>query len=106
MASNLLENALKYAVHDSIIELELGRGSDGEGKPCWLFRVRNSIDAHQTLNVERIFDQFYREAWAKRLSGAGLGLYLTRSLARMLGGDVVARRLWDDVVEMELMVPQ
>lgn len=106
MASNLLENALKYAVPNSIIELELGRGSDGEGKPCWLFRVRNSIDAHQTLNVERIFDQFYREAWAKRLSGAGLGLYLTRSLARMLGGDVVARRLWDDVVEMELMVPQ
>jgi signal transduction histidine kinase len=106
MASNLLENALKYAVPDSLIELKLGWRSDGEGRTYWLFRVRNSIDAHQVLDVERIFDRFYREAWAKRLSGAGLGLYLTRSLARMLGGDVVASRPWDNVVEMELMVPQ
>lgn len=42
-------------------------------------------------NLERIFERFYRSRQVTA-PGLGLGLYITRSLAQVLGGDVRAER--------------
>ena len=107
MVSNLLENAQKYAIPNSMIELSLScRADNGDEGPTGLLRVSNQIEPDQRIDTQRIFDQFYRESWAKRYSGAGLGLYLTQSLAKMLKGGVACRQPSEGVVEMELVLPQ
>lgn len=89
MLSNLVSNALKYSPDDSKVTIRL---------------LANTVDAphdHISIQVEdrgcgvppaereRIFDKFRRGEGNQSTSGAGLGLYLARELARRHGGDVV-----------------
>lgn len=46
-------------------------------------------------DTERIFDPYWRGAAASRVPGAGLGLYLSRRIARAQGGDLRAELLPD-----------
>lgn len=85
--SNLLSNALRHTAAGGAIEL----------------RVRQT-DAHVGIEVSnpgeiaaehlpRLFERFYTGDTARRAQGegAGLGLAIARSIARMHGGDLIAR---------------
>jgi signal transduction histidine kinase len=84
---NLVDNACKYAssASDKRIELEAGR-SDGFG----ILRVRDhgpGISAEGRSRLFRPFSKSAREA-AHSKPGVGLGLALSRRLARDMGGDL------------------
>jgi signal transduction histidine kinase len=81
---NLLTNAIKYAPERSTVRLNIGvRGSrvvyqvddDGPGVPA--------------SEVEQIFDIYVTKA-GEESRGLGLGLPLSRRLARLLGGELHA----------------
>lgn len=82
--SNLLENALKYTLLDGHIQLsaqiresqlEIHVCDDGPGIP---FEDRDNI-----------FEKFYRgQNQRERTGGSGLGLYMARTLARAMGGEI------------------
>ena len=84
---NLVDNACKYAASSTprIVHVELGR-SDGRA----LLRVRDHGPGLSTADRRRLFRPFSksdREA-AHSAPGVGLGLALSRRLARAQGGDL------------------
>lgn len=84
---NLLENACKYSSADPRIVVNVERN----GGTIHLLVTDNGIglEAHE---LELIFKRFYRatEKRVKAVKGSGLGLYIARSLARAMGGELSA----------------
>ena len=84
---NLIGNALKFTAHGSV-GLAVAM-SDG----LLRFRVSDSGEGIPPDAIERIFDAFEQgpSSTAPARSGAGLGLTISRRLARAMGGDVTCR---------------
>ncbi len=101
--TNLLENAIKYAPVDQPIEVRLG---DVDPTGHWVaITVINPIAENTHLDVTRLFDKFYRGEHAKHHSGAGLGLHLSRVLAKIQGGDLVYNPARPDEFNIEFRIP-
>jgi signal transduction histidine kinase len=83
---NLISNALKYG--DGAISISMIGNSDHVG-----LEVRNGGPAVPIPDRERIFDPYHRAPGAgPNPGGLGLGLAISRELARMMGGDLGYRR--------------
>lgn len=81
LLGNLVDNALKYSPPDSPVTIRVeAYGSDGIG-----ISVEN-WPAAALPDRERLFDRYYRGPGAHRKSGSGLGLYIVRGIANLLGG--------------------
>jgi two-component system, OmpR family, sensor histidine kinase MprB len=80
-AWNLLENAGKWSVPGSSVEVTLSGGE---------LRVRDHGPGIAAEDREHVFDRFYRAAAARSLPGSGLGLAIVREVAEAHGGTVVA----------------
>ena len=78
--NNLLDNALKYSSPESLIEVRLQGRADG----VWL-TVSNVVGPAGEPDAQRLFSKYYRAPAAQAKSGSGLGLYLSRQLAQLLG---------------------
>jgi two-component system sensor histidine kinase MprB len=78
---NLLENAGKWSVPGSSVEVTLTGGE---------LRVRDYGPGIAPEDREHVFDRFYRSAAARALPGSGLGLAIVREVAEAHGGTVVA----------------
>lgn len=87
IVGNLLDNALKYAPRDSSIAVDL-HDAEHNGRPCVCLSVSNTIGRAGTPDPDRMFDKYYRAEGARSTPGTGLGLYLVKSFAAMLGGSV------------------
>lgn len=85
---NMLTNARKYAADDGPVEVELLK-RDGK---CVL-RVSDRGPGMSPEAMSRAFERFYREhdEMTATVGGLGLGLSISRELARMLGGDMTVR---------------
>ena len=81
--SNLIDNALKYSPRGSPITLRVGK-TQSEG---WMEVVDhgNGLSADE---ISHVFEKFYRAGDAQKAPGAGLGLYLVRSIALRQGGEI------------------
>jgi PAS domain S-box-containing protein len=86
--SNLLSNAVKYSADVSPITLRLCPTEFGDT------HVRVQVIDHgfgiAADDQDRVFQRFYRveDAMTMRTSGSGLGLYIARELAAVMGGDL------------------
>jgi len=81
---NVLENAIKFSPEESVISVRTRR--DGASL---VVEVSDEGCGVLPENRERIFQRFFRAPGA-RAPGLGLGLYITRRLAELLGGGVTA----------------
>lgn len=81
--SNLIDNAIKYSPLASPITLRVGKTN---GK-AWI-EVQDLGTGIKAQDLAQIFDKFYRSSDAHTVLGAGLGLYLVRSIAHSVGGEV------------------
>jgi signal transduction histidine kinase len=86
IVSNIVGNALKYSPNGSEITLALSK----EGRGINISVIDNGDGIPPELH-ERIFDRFYQvdQSSTRERGGTGLGLYICRRLAEMIGG-----RLW------------
>jgi len=82
---NLLSNAVKFTDRG---EVTMSARSDGQDI---VFEVRDTGIGISAEHVEHIFDPFWQvdQSATRRAGGTGLGLSVTRRLARFLGGEVV-----------------
>lgn len=101
--SNLLTNALKYSPPDSLVELEVRQQHHGPSQQLVL-SVSNEIGEAGQPDPHRVFERFYRAEAARHVSGAGLGLWLSQSLAQALGAALVCT-CEPDRVELTLVLP-
>lgn len=85
--NNLLTNALKYSVAESLVELKIEYKSSRFNNEL-LFSVSNEVAEDYKLESTRVFDRYYRSESAKQQSGAGLGLWLAQSMANALGSQI------------------
>lgn len=81
---NLIANAVRHGAHGGLVRLELGAEY---GMAC--LSVMNEGAAIPEDQKERVFERFYRldEARGPR-GGSGLGLALSREIARAHGGEL------------------
>ena len=81
---NILENAIKYSEEESVVDVHIWRA---DGKV--MIQVTDQGQGIPPASQKRMFERFFRSPGA-RVPGLGLGLYITRSLVEILGGDVQA----------------
>ena len=84
---NLINNAIKFTSEGSVIA-ELTRAP--AGKTGVLLTVRDTGMGMDEETVRRLFTRFYQadNSLRRRIGGTGLGLEISRNLARMMGGDI------------------
>ena len=82
LIANLVENALKYG--------HRARGRTFTEDGCAIVEIEDDGPGVPHLEIERLFEPFYRgePSRNRETGGAGLGLAVVRSIARAHGGDV------------------
>jgi signal transduction histidine kinase len=86
---NLLSNAIKFSDHGAVVEVRTTTEADGEGPTTWCcIRVRDTGVGIRPDEIERIFEPFVQGASTAGGAGVGLGLAISRRLARLMGGEI------------------
>jgi len=87
--ANLLDNATKYSQSGSPILLELyDDHSVSEYATRFILRVSNTVGDNDAPDPDSLFNRYYRGPYAHDKSGTGLGLYLVKSLCKILEGSI------------------
>jgi signal transduction histidine kinase len=81
--SNLVANAIKYSPDDEPVDVAVSVVGDDV-----VVSVTDRGPGIAVDGQERIFERFERLEESRKQTGTGLGLYITRRLARAMGGDV------------------
>lgn len=89
---NLLENAIKYG-SGHYVRIEFSDEED-----CRLITVRNSGCSVKEEELPHLFESFYRGSNSETVKGSGLGLFIARSLMRMMNGEIFAKIVPSDDV--------
>lgn len=87
----MLSNAIKYTPTPGRITVRVEAVPDGEGpRPgAWVaIHVRDSGPGVPVAEREAIFSEFHRLHTDHQAEGHGLGLAISRRIARLLSGDV------------------
>jgi two-component system sensor histidine kinase SenX3 len=85
LVHNLLENAIRYTPPGGTVSVSL-RASDGFAE----LTVEDTGVGIPALDLDRVFERFYRvdAARSRQTGGTGLGLSIVRGIAESLGGTV------------------
>ena len=81
---NLVDNALKHSHKDSSVEIKMEFQNRLNASGLSIY-VSNPIGPSGAPDSTRIFNKYYRSDKARRVTGAGLGLHLSKALAHRLG---------------------
>ena len=81
---NLLSNVCKYAMPDTRVYLEVCRVGDRG-----VLRVKNISRECLNITAEELMERFVRGDASRNTEGSGLGLSIARSLAELMGGELV-----------------
>ena len=81
----LLDNANKYAKDKGEIFVSLSKNSKNQT----LLNVSNDIEEDSQIDVEQLFDRFYRAPTAKT-SGSGIGLSIASEIVKLHKGQITA----------------
>lgn len=82
---NLIDNAIKYSSHPGLLEIATAR----KGEMVEVTFKDNGIGVPKN-EQSKLFGRFYRASNTAKTasSGSGLGLYIVKSIAKQLGGDI------------------
>lgn len=101
--SNLIENAVKYSPAKTMITISIDSITLNE-KNYWRFSITNQVGKAGQPDNEMLFDKFYRNPKARKISGSGLGLFLVKSLTNTLNGQINYIPI-NKTVKFELCLP-
>ena len=101
VVNNLLENSFKYSSTSREVRVSLNSSRHQDGRSGCLLTVSNKPNLGLP-DREKIFTKYYRSTSAQRISGSGLGLYLSHNLAALMRAELhyepdrewVRFRLW------------
>lgn len=89
---NLLSNSIKYSDRGAVV-LEVHRRTDAQGGPVLEFAVSDNGIGMDEATIADLFNRFVQgdSSRTRRHTGTGLGLEISRNLARLMGGDIAVR---------------
>lgn len=96
---NLVTNAIRYSPEGSTVTLETGE--DARGAWVAVQDQGQGLDAEQAVRVFEKFERLGRSGDG----GTGLGLYISRHLARAMGGDLAVTSAAGEGARFELSLP-
>lgn len=90
--NNLLSNALKFTPEGGSVSVKLSMQSISDNKNLLYLQVADTGIGIPATQLPFIFDRFYQvnDSRSRALAGSGLGLFLVKELAALLGGNVKA----------------
>lgn len=116
--TNLLSNAVKFTapggritVGCTVTEDAPATVKDGRDGPFVVFRIADTGTGIEPDQIERIFDPFtqaetvHRNPYTRGAGGTGLGLTISRRLARLMGGELTVKSTPGAGSEFSLWMP-
>ncbi len=99
---NLIDNAVKFTEQGGYIRFAIHRQDDRT-----YFTLRNSGDGIPSTEMPFIFERFYKSDRSRSLdkSGTGLGLYLTKTLINLHGGEISVASREQEYCEFSFYLP-
>ena len=99
---NLIDNAVKFTPEGGYIEVS--SKSDSEKI---IVKIRNSGKGIPSEEIDKIFERFYKidKSRSYDIKGAGLGLYLCKTIIDLHGGQIAARSVIDEYTEFIFQLP-
>ena len=90
LISILMENASKYTTPGGEVKISLSASSKNA-----VFKIYNTAQLEKDLNVNKLFDRFYRPDSSRNSTtgGQGIGLSTALKIASLHGGSVTAKRV-------------
>lgn len=82
-ASNLIDNAVRYANEGGTVELAAVYGGGS-----FVFSVFNTGTSIPDREIPLVFNRFYRGEFARHTQGSGLGLAITKRIVDLHGGTI------------------
>jgi signal transduction histidine kinase len=103
---NLLENAVKYSVGEKMVAIRVVRYRFQEAEAVQIQVIDNGVGIRRE-DLPQVFDKFYRvdDTLTKGIDGSGLGLTLSREIARAHGGDIVVESRHGRGSKFSLILP-
>ena len=100
--ANILENAVKYSPAMTKIHIKMSHLPSNV-----LIEIEDEGIGIPEEELHEIFHRFYRGSNAKEMTkeGAGVGLYLTRSIIEQQGGTILAKRKPECGTVFKIMLP-
>jgi len=91
---NLITNAIKFTEKGQVI-LHVRRFDDEEKRPWMELRVQDSGIGMDEKALGQLFQRFFQvdSGLSRQFAGTGLGLQISLSLARLMGGDITVQSL-------------
>jgi signal transduction histidine kinase len=99
---NLIDNAVKFTPRGERLEFDAR-----QEKGVYRFVLRNTGVGISSEELARIFERFYKTDKSRSydVKGAGLGLYLARTIVKMHGGTISARSDGESWAEFVVELP-
>ena len=94
---NILENAIKYG-DGRYVRIKIG-----EEENYKLIQITNSGCSLKEEELPHLFDSFYRGSNTEKKDGSGLGLYIAKTLMKMMDGDVFAKINNDEFIAVTVV---
>lgn len=101
--TNLIDNAMKYSPHGDSIGL-VASPTNRDGEAGVAFVVSNVIGPAGVPDEKKMFEKYYRAPRARNITGSGLGLFVARSFAVRLAGDL-RHQIDNNQIRFELWMP-
>ncbi|CAN0249479.1 unnamed protein product, partial [Phaeothamnion confervicola] len=98
--SNLIENAVKYSGENS--QLEIAVSVDEH----FVIKVRDRGVGIPAVDLERIFERFYRVQAPDKVRGSGLGLSISKGIVECHGGTIRAANRSGGGTEVTIDMPR
>ena len=99
---NLLDNAVKFTPEGGYIEVSSKHDAEKT-----IVKIRNSGKGIASEEIDKIFERFYKvdKSRSYDVKGAGMGLYLCKTIVELHGGQIVARSEVGEYTEFIFQLP-
>jgi len=103
---NVVRNALKHTPPGGVVEVNVG-DSSVPGIPCVSISITDEGAGVPEEALEQIFDPFFRvpTPGTHKQGGAGLGLSISKRIATLYGGSIVAQNLAHGGLQVKIRLP-